>query len=109
PEVVRDVRQKLRLQAVARAQLGDLDQRIPELRLQGRHATVRGSHRYPIRGVINPAHALMLSSETACANSPSSASIESSSCCRFSSAQYRPPAANSSACRPCSTICPPSN
>src|SRR6185437_10460197 len=110
-QVVRDVRQKLRLERVARPQLGDLDDRLLELRFHdGEPMFGRTEGGVRIADRFYPTHALILPAEPAAANSPSpSASIDSSNCCRLSSAQYRPPADNSSECRPCSTIRPSSN
>src|SRR6185437_13995492 len=113
-QVMGDVGEELRLELVARTQIRHLFQRGPELMLQGREPLLgsRGAHvrrQHPRLG-IDSRHVLVLPSAD-CANSISSlsSSIASSNCCRFNSDQYRPPAANNSSWRPCSTIRPPSS
>ena len=44
-----------------------------------------------------------------CVHQATSRSMASTSCCRRSNAQYRPPSASSSSCRPCSTTRPSSS
>src|SRR5690349_10060101 len=115
-QVVRDVGEKLRLQLVARTQVSDLLERGAQLDLEHPHALVRTRGRVGVEQRFcfrfHSRHSPIPPSETGCAISSissSSSSIASSSCWRFRSAQYRPPAASSSSCRPCSTISPASS
>ena len=107
-QIVRDVGEELRLERVARAQLGDFAARLlevaPRAPSRASGSSMRSLAIGCLRRAFDPAHALIVPVGTGPANSlSSSASMDSSSCCRLSSDQYRPPAAMSSAWLPCST------
>ena len=88
---MRDVGEELRLQLIARAQVGDLLERRAELELQRRKSIVDASggccHYFRFR--IDSRHSASPPSVTGCTNSMSSSSsaIASSSCCLLRSAQ----------------------
>src|SRR6266705_556962 len=103
PQVVRDVREELRLERVTNLQLVDGALRLLDLRLERFCPLFQGGW----FGRVGHAHIVLAVTSVANASLASvSASTASSSCWRRSSDQYRPRSAISSACRPCSTTEP---